>query len=86
MMIQMQGVGILKELRVAAHSGKERSTPPAVPRWFRSVKLVRIPRFRRAMQMPLKLPGRPLLSGTACNKACRQCMQIADTIQSSNGA
>ena len=54
------------------HKGNVRSIPPAFPRKFLSVKVVRTPRLLREMHRPLTVAGLRWFSGTVCRRNSRQ--------------
>lgn len=54
------------------HKGNVRSIPPAFPRKFLRVKLVRTPRLLREMHRPLTVAGLRWFSGTVCRRDSRR--------------
>ena len=54
------------------HKGNVRSMPPAFPRKFLRVKVVRTPRLLREMQRPLTVAGLRMFSGTVCRRNSRK--------------
>ena len=54
------------------YKGNVRSIPPAFPRKFLRVKVVRTPRLLREMHRPLTVAGLRWFSGTVCRRNSRK--------------